>query len=172
MEQFPKKKVKLPYESIMRATYGLHTKDNNTQIYVLCLAKGVKQQRLSGGNPILFLFLLFWFCFALSFSQPLLEKFLKFLLVFVPSKTFGMVYGVCDLILLKNRYFCSQSRNFVNSLERAFDLKFLQKIDIQISLIFLIFQNVWSYISIRSLQIATDFSVLDRFCFLCIVCLF
>ena len=30
MEQFPRKKIKLPYESIMRATYGLHTKDDNT----------------------------------------------------------------------------------------------------------------------------------------------
>ena len=30
MEHFPRKKIKLPYESIMRATYGLHTKDDNT----------------------------------------------------------------------------------------------------------------------------------------------
>ena len=30
MEHFPKKKIKLPYESIMRSTYGLHTKDDNT----------------------------------------------------------------------------------------------------------------------------------------------
>ena len=30
MEHFPRKKVKLPYESIMRATYGLPTKDGNT----------------------------------------------------------------------------------------------------------------------------------------------
>ena len=43
MEHFTKKKIKLPYESIMRATYGLHTKDDNILIYVLCLAKGVKQ---------------------------------------------------------------------------------------------------------------------------------
>ena len=43
VEQFPRKKDKFPYESIMRATYGLHTKDNNTKIYVLCLARGVKQ---------------------------------------------------------------------------------------------------------------------------------
>ena len=27
---FPTKKIKLPYESIMRAAYRLHTKDNNT----------------------------------------------------------------------------------------------------------------------------------------------
>ena len=30
MEHFPRKKIKLPYEPIMRATYGLHTKDGNT----------------------------------------------------------------------------------------------------------------------------------------------
>ena len=30
MEHFPRKKTKLPYESIMRATYGLLTKDSNT----------------------------------------------------------------------------------------------------------------------------------------------
>ena len=30
MEYFPRKKIKLPYESIMRATCGLNTKDDNT----------------------------------------------------------------------------------------------------------------------------------------------
>ena len=30
MEHFPRKKIKLPYESIMRATYGSHVKDDNT----------------------------------------------------------------------------------------------------------------------------------------------
>ena len=29
-EHFHRKKIKLPYESIMRATYELHTKDGNT----------------------------------------------------------------------------------------------------------------------------------------------
>ena len=29
MENFPRMKIKLPYESIMRATYGLHANDNN-----------------------------------------------------------------------------------------------------------------------------------------------
>ena len=33
MEHFHRKKIKFPYESIMRATYGLHTKDDNTSIY-------------------------------------------------------------------------------------------------------------------------------------------
>ena len=30
MEHFPRNKIKLPYESITRATYGLHTKYDNT----------------------------------------------------------------------------------------------------------------------------------------------
>ena len=30
MKHFPRKKIKLPYETIMRATYGLPTKDGNT----------------------------------------------------------------------------------------------------------------------------------------------
>ena len=30
MEHFSRNKIKLPYESIMIATYGLHTKDENT----------------------------------------------------------------------------------------------------------------------------------------------
>ena len=29
IEHFPRKRIKLPYESIMRDTYGLHTKDDN-----------------------------------------------------------------------------------------------------------------------------------------------
>ena len=30
MEHFPRKKIKLPYESIMRSTYELNAKDDNT----------------------------------------------------------------------------------------------------------------------------------------------
>ena len=30
MEHFPRKKIKFPYECIMRATYGFNTKDDNT----------------------------------------------------------------------------------------------------------------------------------------------
>ena len=30
MENFPINKIKFPYESIMRATYGLHAKHDNT----------------------------------------------------------------------------------------------------------------------------------------------
>jgi hypothetical protein len=30
MEHFPRKRIKAPYESIMRATYGINLKDDNT----------------------------------------------------------------------------------------------------------------------------------------------
>ena len=49
---------------------------------------------------------------------------------------------------------------------------FLRKINIHISQAILIFQSFWSYIRIRNTQIATDCSIFDRFCFLCVVCLF
>ena len=45
MKEFPRKKIRFPYESIMGATYGLNIKDGNTYIYpcLLCLVRGVKQ---------------------------------------------------------------------------------------------------------------------------------
>ena len=89
----------------------------------------------------------------------------------VPSEAFGIVWMIVDLILCKNRNFCSQSRNFENSQERAFDLEFLHKIDIQIVYVVRIFQNFLSYRGMESFQITTDRSVLNRFCFQCIVSL-
>ena len=62
MEHFPRKRIRPPYESIMRASYGSRNKDDKTQILALCLAKGVKVQRLLGGNPMN----KFCFCFLLS----------------------------------------------------------------------------------------------------------
>ena len=49
---------------------------------------------------------------------------------------------------------------------------FLQYINIQISQVIISFQKNWSYRSIRMIQITTGCSVFDRFCFLCVVCLF
>ena len=43
MEHFPRTRIRPPYESIMRASYGSRTKDGNTWIYALCLARGVKR---------------------------------------------------------------------------------------------------------------------------------
>ena len=61
---------------------------------------------------------------------------------------------------------------FINHRKVLLPWFFLQKINIQIAHVVLIFQNFWSYRSIRNIQIATDCSVFDRFCLLCIVCLF
>ena len=90
----------------------------------------------------------------------------------VPSKAFGIVWMIVNLILCKNRIFCAESRNFKNSLERDFDLNFLQVIDIQIPYVVLMFHNFWSSRSMVVVQIITDYSVFDRFYFQCIVCLF
>ena len=98
--------------------------------------------------------------------------FLWFKLVVAPSKAFGIIWEIVDLILFKNKNFCIQKNNFNKSQKHDFALSFLHNINKKNSHVDLIFQNFWSYRSIRSLQIATDYSVFDRFCFLCVVCLF
>ena len=65
MEHFPRTRIRPPYESIMRASYGSRTKDDKTQIFALCLAKDVKLQRLLGGNPMNKIY----FCFLLSILE-------------------------------------------------------------------------------------------------------
>ena len=49
---------------------------------------------------------------------------------------------------------------------------FLHITSVQIFKLSYLFHDFWSYKSIRSFQIVTDYSVFDRFCFLCVVCLF
>src|SRR3990170_3670502 len=90
----------------------------------------------------------------------------------LPSKAFGIVWLIVDLILCKNRNFCAQSQNCLNSLERGKTLNCLQFIGIQIFYVVPILQNIWSYRSMTLIQIFTDCSVFDRFCFRSIVCLF
>src|SRR3990170_4977583 len=91
----------------------------------------------------------------------------------VPSKTFGIVWMIVDLILCKNRNFCVQCRNYYILLEHRKTLNFLQLMGIQIFYVLLIFQNFWSYISMTlTHSFFTYCSILDRFCFQCIVCLF
>ena len=130
--------------------------------------KGIKGKRLLGDNPTLVptvlvcshdyaIVVIMFYCFC--FNK-------------VPTKAFGIVWMIVDLKLCKNRNFCAQSRNFENSLERAFDMKFLQVIDIQILYVFLIFLNFWSCRSMAGVQITINCSVFNRFCFQCIVCLF
>lgn len=73
----------------------------------------------------------------------------------VPSKAFGIAWMIVDLILCKNRNICSHSRNFLNSLERDFDLKFLHMIYIKNSWVVVIIWNCWrhgSMLNYRSSQ--------------------
>ena len=89
----------------------------------------------------------------------------------VPSKALGIVWIIVDLILFKNRNLCAQWQNCLKLLERRKILNFLQLIYIQISYVFLFVQNFWSYRSMESFQITTEYSIFDRFCFHCVVCL-
>ena len=108
MEHFPRKKIKLPYESVMRATYGLPTKDGNTYIFpcFLCLARGVKRLCLLGGNTILFLFLAFCSCLVINNLSSLC-----FFCVFVFNQCFFQVEPLGRLgeslfaLAVKNRNF-------------------------------------------------------------------
>jgi len=43
MEHLPRTRINPPYESIRRASYGAKTKDDNTWIYALCLARSIKR---------------------------------------------------------------------------------------------------------------------------------
>ena len=61
---------------------------------------------------------------------------------------------------------------FINHRNMLLSWFILKKIYIQFSQAFLISHDFWSYRSILNIQIAIDCSVFDRFCFLCIVCLF
>ena len=129
--------------------------------------KGIKEKRLLGDSPTL---LATVFVCSHDYATVVI-MFYCFCFNKMPSKTFGIVWMIVDLNLCKNRNFCARSRSFQNSLERAFDLKFLQVIDIQIPYVVLTFQNCWSSRSMVGVQITTDCSVFDRFCFQCIVCL-
>src|SRR4051812_31080173 len=52
MEHFPRKNIKLPFESVTRASFFLE----KTCSFALCLAQRRKRKRLLGGNPICFSF--------------------------------------------------------------------------------------------------------------------
>ena len=108
--------------------------------------KGNKQKRLLGDNPT---FIPNVFVRSHDYATVVI-MFYSFCVNKVPSKAFGIVWMIVDLIMCKKRNFCSQSKNFENSLERAFDLNFLHNIDIQISQIVLLFRNFWIYRSISS----------------------
>ena len=112
MGHFPRTRIRQPYESIMRASYGSRTKDDNTQIYALCLARGVNRQRLLGGKPI-FIFLPFGFLVVLQkyIKIPLIRYVFMFNQCLCQAKPLGSCWVIVDLILLKNRNFCAQKKN-------------------------------------------------------------
>ena len=91
--------------------------------YALCLARGVKRQGSLGGNPT-FIFLVFGFLAVLVKYPiiPLLDVFLCFKLVFVPSKAFGLIWVKVDLILLKNRNLCTHENSFHEPQKCDFEL--------------------------------------------------
>ena len=85
--------------------------------------KGFKEKRLLGGNPILFLFLLFRFCFALNNSSSLwLDVVLCFNQCLWQVRPLGQLMVIVDLILLKNRNLWTQENNLHNSQKHDFEL--------------------------------------------------
>ena len=73
-----------------------------------CLAKGVKQKRLLGGNPTN---LSFFFLFSVfpHFHNSVMIVFFVFLFAFVPSKTVMISLGDDRLVMLENtETFCSR----------------------------------------------------------------
>ena len=92
--------------------------------------------------------------------------------MFVPSKAFGIMLGDSWFDLAEKQKLLRPVEEFLNSHKHDKILNFLHEIGIQIAYVVLIFKNFWSYRSIRSFQIVIDCSIFDRFCFLCIVCLF
>ena len=105
MEHFPRTIIKPPYESIMRASYGSRTKGDKTQILALRLSKGVKLQRLLGGNPMNKIY----FCFLLSVLEcqhnysTVIIVFLYFNQCLCRAKPLGSCWVIVDLILLKKQ---------------------------------------------------------------------
>ena len=82
----------------------------------------------------------------------------------MPNKAFRIFLGDSCLIFLITSLISNQ---------RAIKYQFfLKNINIKISQVVLSFQNFLGYRSILNTQIATDCPIFDRFCFLCVVCLF
>jgi hypothetical protein len=79
-----------------------------------------------------------------------------------PSKAFGIVWMLVDLILCKNINFCVQCRNFYSVLEREKILKFSYSIGLQIIYVVLFFRifggtDVWFLIrSLHAVLFLTD----------------
>ena len=90
----------------------------------------------------------------------------------VPSKTFRIAYGDSCVDPAENQKLLLLVISFENSQKRDFDIILFALNWYKNFSGFPNLSGVWNYISIRELHITTDCSVSDRFCFLCVVCLF
>ena len=91
----------------------------------------------------------------------------------MPSKTFRMAYDdSCVKSCWKSETFAPSKLVLIIHTNVILIWFLLIWIGTHIYQVFLIYQDFWSYRSIRELQITTDCSVFDRFCFLRVVCLF
>ena len=82
--------------------------------------------------------------------------------MFVPSKAFRIFLGDSCLILLKTETFALMKTILIFYQSMIKCQFFLQKLNIQITQVFQLFANFWSSRSIRTNQIATDYSVLTN----------
>ena len=135
------------------------------------LAKGVKQKRLLGGNPTNLSFF-FLFCVFHTFIILLWLCFLCFFLRLCQAKPLWLVLGMIVWSCWKRQKLSAHEKNFHFFSVRDFELIVLLLISTQILQTVVIVQNFWSTRSIRSIQIATDWSAVNRFCFCWVGCLF
>ena len=87
----------------------------------------------------------------------------------------GLPLGCLQCLLVctvQDRNFGCSARFYIFLLECQMVLKLFALSFYTNCLFFLIFHNFWSTRSMVNVQITTDCSVFDRFCFWCIVCLF
>ena len=120
-----------------------------------CLAKGVKQKRLLGGNPTNLSFLFLFFVFH-NFIILLWLCFLCLFLGLCQAKPLWLVLGMIVWSCWKRQKLSAHEKDFRFFSLWAFELTLLFMIATQILQTLVICQNFWSTRSIRSIQIAKD----------------
>ena len=90
----------------------------------------------------------------------------------VPSLGFRMIRLLVYYVQNKNRNFGCSMWFYVFYWRVKWVWNFLHITFVQNFQLSNLFHNFWSYRSLLNLQISTDYPVLDRFCFSCVVCLF
>ena len=92
-------------------------------VEILCLARGVKRQRLLGGNPILFLFLAFCSCLIINNSYSLcLDVVLCFNQCLCQVEPLGRLGESLRDLAVKNRNFSAHENCYHFYLESAIQL--------------------------------------------------